>query len=72
MASNLTDEEMQMFEEVQTQAEWRAACTKVKDVRDGLYPDDWWPRMRLTGKMDEIISRFGGSTEFKVKVIPRG
>lgn len=72
MIENLTDEEMQMFEKVQTRAEWRAACTKVKDARDGRYPDDWWPRMKLTGKMDEIIKRFGGSTEVKVEVVQRG
>lgn len=69
MEPNLTDDEMKMFEAVQSQREWRAACDAVKAARGGRYPSDWWPRMKLTGKMGEILGRFGASSELRVQVI---
>ena len=58
---------MKLLESVQTARQWREACDKVKNRRGGRYPDDWWPRMKLSGKMDQIFARFGGSTEIKIE-----
>lgn len=65
MNQPLTAEELTMLDNVRTAAEHRAACDKVKDARDGHYPDDWYEKMIQSGKTDEIARRYsapGGIT----------
>lgn len=64
--SNITTQELDMIENVRTPEQWDAACDTVKANRGGRYPDDWWPRVKLTGLMDKVMARYGETSELKV------
>ena len=61
--SNLTESEVEMLEECQTAMEWTIACDTIKETRDGNYPDDWWPEVKLTGMMDRIMARWDSNSD---------
>lgn len=63
---NITDEEISMLKACNSESEWNAACTKIKQARNGAYPPDWWPKMKLSGLMDEILAKFGATSEIKI------
>jgi hypothetical protein len=58
----ITKEEMDALEACKTPEEWGSTCDLIKDRRNGQYP-----RMKLSGKMDKIMSRWGGSSELSVR-----
>ena len=62
----ITEEELAMLEAVTTEDGWEEACKKIKQVRGGHYPHDWWPKVKLSGMMDRILGRFGGSSEPRI------
>ena len=66
---NLTEEEIKMLESVKSGVEWDMACDAVKAARNVKYPPDWWPVMKLSGRMDRIFAGFGESPEMTVKVL---
>lgn len=68
MSTPLTNEDIAMLEAVQSADEWNAACSKLKAARGGLYPSDWWPKVKLSGMMDRILGRFGETSELKLVV----
>ena len=59
----ITDEELKDLEACQNAQDWRNACDKIKAVRDGMYPDDWWDKVKLSGMMDRITYRWGADSE---------
>ena len=59
----LTDEELKSLEACQSGEDWRNACDKIKAARDGMYPDDWWDKVKLSGMMDRIMGRWGADSE---------
>jgi len=63
---NLTENEIATLEACRSESDWNKACDVVKAARGGEYPPDWWPVMKLTGRMDRILARFGSSSELKV------
>lgn len=65
----LTAEEIQAAENCMSGAEWEGFCDAVKAARDGDYPEDWWPEMKLSGRMDRIMSRWGESSALKLHVV---
>ncbi len=67
MNRNITDEELAMLRACQSDKDWNAACDAVKAARNGAYPEDWWARVKMSGLMDEVLSRFGRSSEISVK-----
>jgi hypothetical protein len=66
MSNNITESELQILEACQTEADWSDACNRIKGFRDGVYPDDWWARVKLTGMMDRIMARWGENSELKI------
>lgn len=66
MIPNLTDAELAAFTAIQTAADARRVCDAIKDARSGQYPPDWWPRIKLSGLMDTVYARFGGSSELTI------
>jgi len=64
---NLTEEEMGMLEACQTAEDWGNACDKIKKSRGEYYPEDWWARVKMTGMMDRVMSRWGSDSELKVE-----
>lgn len=64
--NNITDAEIALLKASRSSADWNAACKTIKDARDGAYPADWWPRIKLTGLMEEIVSSWGGDTEIRI------
>jgi len=67
MAQNITDEELQMIETVQTEQQWSEACLKIKRARQGAYPPDWWPKVKTSGLMDRVVARFGATSDIRIE-----
>ena len=64
----ITDKELKMLEECQSAEDWGLACDTIKKARGGVaYPSDWWDKVKLSGMMDRIMSRWGEDSELKVK-----
>ena len=66
---NITDEELAQLEKVESPDDWNAVCDAIKSKRDGSYPPDWWPKVKLSGLMDRVFDRLNMSTEIKVTPI---
>ena len=64
--SKITKEELERLEACQTADEWADACDAVKAARDGNYPEDWWPKVKLSGMMDRILERWDETSELKL------
>ena len=62
----ITEEELAMLEACQSANDWSEATKKIKDARGQSYPEDWWEKVKLSGMMDRILSRWGGSGELKL------
>ena len=58
---------MGMLEACQTAEDWGNACDKIKKSRGEYYPEDWWARVKMTGMMDRVMSRWGSDSELKVE-----
>ena len=65
----ITDEELKSLEACQSGEDWRDACDKIKAARDGMYPDDWWDKVKLSGMMDRIMERCGADSEQTVTTV---
>lgn len=46
---NLTVAEMEDLTNSTSEAEWNAACDRIKKARGGAYPDDWYAKVLLSG-----------------------
>ena len=62
----ITEEELAMLEACQSANDWSEATKKIKDARGQSYPEDWWEKVKLSGMMDRIFSRWGESGEVKL------
>ena len=61
--NRISDQELKMLEECQSAADWGKACDTIKDARGGVvYPSDWWDKVKLSGMMDRIMSRWGADS----------
>ena len=64
MNLDLTDEELDMLKAVTSGTEWDDACSKVKKVRDGSYPFDWYEKVITSGLIDQVLG--AGAGEIKL------
>ena len=64
----ITDKELRMLDECQSEKDWGKACNIIKTARGNEYPDDWWDTVKQSGMMDRILSRWGASS--KLSVVP--
>ena len=62
---NLTQRELEMLNDCQSAQEWGDACDTIKQARGGIYPDDWWNKVKLSGMMDKILARWGEDSSLK-------
>ena len=62
----ITKEELAMLEACQSANDWSEATKKIKEAREGSYPEDWWEKVKTSGMMDRILSRWGESGELKL------
>ena len=63
----ITPDEIHLLESCRTADDWSAACASIKEARGGhAYPPDWWDKVKLSGLMDRILSRWGTSSELRV------
>lgn len=58
MNNNLTIEESDDLHNATSEAEWNAVCDRVKDARDGRYPEDWYARVVLSGLGQRKAAQF--------------
>ena len=65
----LTQIEIDKAEACQTSGDWRHFCDEVKAARNDQYPSDWWHEMKLSGRMDRIIGRWGANSELTMIAI---
>ena len=66
---NITDEELAMLEACNSEDEWNSTCDKIKEVRDGRYPPDWWVKVKLSGFMDRVLAKFGSNSDIKISSV---
>ena len=59
----ITDDELKDLEACQSAQDWRNATNKIKAARGGMYPDDWWDKVKLSSMMDRIMYRWGADSE---------
>ena len=71
MSTPLTPEELAEVDEIRTYAQHRAFCNRVKEARGGAYPSDWYEKMLVTGKNDEVTRRYGAGG-FQIKSYKNG
>ena len=62
----ITQEELQSLEACQSEQDWSDACDAIKNARDGLYPPDWWDKVKLSGMMDRVMERWGENSDLSV------
>lgn len=65
----ISNEEIQELESSKSADEWNAACDRMKAKRMGVYPDDWWEKVKMSGMMDRVSAKFGASSEIKIIAI---
>lgn len=67
----ITEAELNSLKATKNEREWNAACDAIKKARNGSYPDDWWPKVKLTGLMDAIFASWDkpGDPEIRVETI---
>lgn len=70
--TNITVEELQTLEGVQSMDEWNNVCEDIKKRRDGSFPPDWWVNVKMSGLMDRVMNRFGTTSEPKIISFHRG
>lgn len=68
--TNITEEELAMLEACQSPQDWREACQKIKGAREEAYPDDWWDKVKLSGMMERILSRWDEDSELLITSLP--
>lgn len=50
----ITEQEIQKLKDTKNEIQWNAVCYEIKAARDGAYPPDWWPKMMMSGLIDQI------------------
>jgi hypothetical protein len=66
----LTDDEATMLKACESEAEWGAACRRIKDARGDKYPADWYARVIQSGLMRDVTAKWGGRPEFTISTGP--
>lgn len=46
---NITTEELAALEQTKGPNEWNAVCDRIKSVRGGEYPPDWFAQVHVSG-----------------------
>ena len=69
--NNITDEELSTLDACQSAEDWSVACKAIKMARGQMYPDDWWEKVKESGMMERIVSRWGESSELSVTSFKR-
>lgn len=69
MIPPITEDEIAALELCQSREDWDNACDAIKLVRGGAYPPDWWHRVKMSGRMDRILSRWGAGSALQIKRI---
>jgi hypothetical protein len=61
MSSNLTEQELAKMQAAKSESEWNQACDLVKRARGGSYPEDWFPKIILSGLASKVQVSWGRS-----------
>jgi len=65
----ITEEEIELLKASMSDEDWNNACSQIKEAHGG-YPSDWWSRVMASGLGDEIMNKWGGSSEIKLVSYP--
>jgi len=63
---NITDEEIELLKRCKSDDDWNKACFDIKRPRNGHYPPDWWPKVKLSGLMDQVLNSFGADSDIRL------
>ncbi len=66
--SKITDAQIELLKGSTSGDDWTDRVAIIKTEHGGQFPEDWWPRVKQTGLMDEILGRFGETSEIKIFV----
>lgn len=53
MNTEILETELASLRATRSEQEWNRLCDTIKALRGGQYPDDWWPKVVLSGLMSE-------------------
>lgn len=70
MANTLSDEDLLMLENIQTEEAWTAACRQIKGQVGGQYPVDWYEKVIASGLLSRVAARWGDDGEIRIVPIP--
>lgn len=65
---NSPDSLVRYMEQTTSLQDWDDRCDALKAALGG-YPDYWYPTMIMSGEMDRILGKFGGSSEITVHTV---
>lgn len=65
--AHISDEEVAQLKACNSDEDWTTVCLRIKEARGDKYPHDWFHKIVLSGLMDEIASKWGGSSDIKLK-----
>ncbi len=55
----LTEQELHDLSATKSEIEWNSICDRIKSVRGGVYPIDWWPLVVQSGLMNRVKLTWG-------------
>ena len=58
MSKNITEKELHSLEMCQSENDWNIISNNIKAERGGVYPPDWWEKVKLSGRFARISSRW--------------
>lgn len=65
----MTEEQViELMKTSKSEDEWNDNCVIVKEKCNG-YPDFWYKSVIMSGIADEVLGKFGSSTEIKFELI---
>lgn len=63
---DLTFNEIEAFKNTTSEKEWDALCDRVKQARNGQYPNNWYSEIVASGLMENASSKWGGTDEIDI------
>jgi hypothetical protein len=63
--AKITDEDLGKLENTKSDVEWDAVCDAIKKKYGG-YPENWYPKVILSGFAARVAAKWGGSAEIHV------
>ena len=68
--NRISEKELNLLEACQSANDWHIITDRMKADRGGEWPEDWWEKVKMSGMMERIMSRWGATSDLTVKGFP--